>query len=100
MSVVRRQTRLRKEYLYRKSLEGKEKSAYERKLMAMTAEGRSSAMILALLPPAFTLLIFIGDRKYLSQLTNSSMGHSILIIAGVMYLLGVVWVRRLVNPKG
>jgi tight adherence protein B len=78
----------------------RQQSAYERKLMAMTAEGRSSAMILALLPPAFTLLIFIGDRKYLSQLTNSSMGHSILIIAGVMYLLGVVWVRRLVNPKG
>lgn len=31
MSTIRRQTRLRKEYLYRKSLEGKEKAAYERK---------------------------------------------------------------------
>jgi len=57
-------------------------------------------MILALLPPAFTLLIFIGDRKYLMQLTDSAMGHTILIVAAVMYLLGVVWVRRLVNPKG
>jgi len=37
MSVVRRQTRLRKEYLYRKSLEGKEKSAYERKRLIRTA---------------------------------------------------------------
>ena len=37
MSVVRRQTRLRKEYLYRKSLEGMEKSAYERKRLIRTA---------------------------------------------------------------
>lgn len=34
---VRRQTRLRKEYLYRKSLEGKEKAAYERKRLIRTA---------------------------------------------------------------
>lgn len=38
MSVpIRRQTRLRKEYLYRKSLEGKEKAAYERKRLIRTA---------------------------------------------------------------
>ena len=37
MSVVRRQTRLRKEYLYRKSLEGKEKAVYERKRQLRTA---------------------------------------------------------------
>lgn len=29
--MLRRNARLRKEYLYRKSLEGKEKAAYERK---------------------------------------------------------------------
>jgi len=78
----------------------RQQSAYERKLLAMTAEGRSSATILALLPPAFTLLIFIGDRKYLMQLSDSAMGHTILIVAAIMYLLGVIWVRRLVNPKG
>jgi len=34
---IRRQTRLRKEYLYRKSLEGKDKAAYERKRLIRTA---------------------------------------------------------------
>jgi U3 small nucleolar ribonucleoprotein protein IMP4 len=34
---VRRNVRLRKEYLYRKSLEGKEKAAYERKSAIRTA---------------------------------------------------------------
>jgi U3 small nucleolar ribonucleoprotein protein IMP4 len=29
--MIRRNTRLRKEFLYRKSLEGKEEAAYERK---------------------------------------------------------------------
>lgn len=43
---IRRQTRLRKEYLYRKSLEGKEKAAYERKRLIRTAlQGACFGMI-------------------------------------------------------
>jgi hypothetical protein len=34
---LRRQVRLRKEYLYRKSLEGKDKAAYERKRLIRAA---------------------------------------------------------------
>lgn len=38
--MIRRNARLRKEYLYRKSLEGKDKAAYERKLtMRKALEG-------------------------------------------------------------
>ena len=37
MSSVRRNVRLRREYLYRKSLEGKEKATYERKRLIRTA---------------------------------------------------------------
>ena len=35
--MLRRNARLRKEYLYRKSLEGKEKAAYERKRLIKRA---------------------------------------------------------------
>jgi hypothetical protein len=37
--MIRRNARLRKEYLYRKSLEGKEKAAYERKRKIRQARG-------------------------------------------------------------
>lgn len=41
--MLRRQTRLRKEYLYRKSLEAREKTAFEKKQALKTAlqEGRA-----------------------------------------------------------
>lgn len=35
--MIRRNARLRKEYLYRKSLEGKEKATYERKRLIRKA---------------------------------------------------------------
>lgn len=44
--AARRASRMRKEYLYRKSLEGKEKAEYERKVKireAMAGEGESSS---------------------------------------------------------
>ena len=41
--MIRRNTRLRREYLYRKSLEGKERQAYERKRKIREAlEGEST----------------------------------------------------------
>jgi hypothetical protein len=47
--MLRRNIRLRKEYLYRKSLEGKEKEQYERKRQIRTAlEG--TGIIASLIP--------------------------------------------------
>lgn len=44
--MLRRNVRLRKEYLYRKSLEGKERAVYERKRLVKKAlEGRFSQIL-------------------------------------------------------
>lgn len=44
--MLRRNVRLRKEYLYRKGLEGKERAAYERKrLIRKALEGKLEACI-------------------------------------------------------
>jgi U3 small nucleolar ribonucleoprotein protein IMP4 len=51
MSGLRRNIRLRKEYLYRKSLEGKERDDYERRLKVKKALAGEW-----LCPPLFTLL--------------------------------------------
>ncbi len=49
--MLRRNVRLRKEYLYRKSLEGKEKAEYERKRLVKKAlEGAASPAARALSP--------------------------------------------------
>lgn len=44
--MIRRNARLRKEYLYRKSLEGKEKATYERKRLIRKALDGEAARVL------------------------------------------------------
>ena len=74
-------------------------SQYERKLSAMTAEGRSSSRMLALLPPAFAGLSYLADPGYIGRLTTDPLGRILLGISVTLWLLGVLWVRRMVAPK-
>jgi tight adherence protein B len=74
-------------------------AAYQQKLQSMTAEGRSSALILGLLPPAFALLSFVADPMYARKLYTDPMGQVMVFMATGFYVTGVVWVRRLVSPK-
>ena len=77
----------------------RQQSAYAQKLQAMTAEGRSSALILAMLPPAFAGLSYVADPGYAKRLYTDSMGQLLLLVAVAFYLTGVMWTRRLVAPK-
>jgi tight adherence protein B len=74
-------------------------AAYQQKLQSMTAEGRSSALILGLLPPAFAALSFVADPMYARKLYTDSMGQVMVFMATGFYVTGVIWVRRLVSPK-
>lgn len=74
-------------------------AAYQQKLQSMTAEGRSSALILGLLPPAFALLSFVADPQYARKLYSDPLGQVMVTIAAAFYLVGILWVRRLVSPK-
>ncbi len=77
----------------------RQQSTYERKLLAMTSEGRSSARMLAMIPPIFTAMAFVTNPKYAGQLTSTSMGRMITLAAAGLYIFGLLWVRRLVDPK-
>lgn len=74
-------------------------AAYQQKLQSMTAEGRSSALILGLLPPAFAVLSYLADPAYARKLYTDTMGQVMVIAAATFYITGVLWVRRLVTPK-
>ena len=70
---------------------------YQRKLQAMTAEARVSAVILALLPPAFVAMILLFSPGYLAKLFTPGVGLIISMIAVTMYMSGILWVRKLMN---
>ncbi len=73
-------------------------NVYERKLSAMTSEGKSSAKMLAALPPAFLVLAWLGDPGYVGVLWNDPAGQKVGFAAIGLWLLGVVWIRRLISP--
>lgn len=77
----------------------RQQSQYERKLQAMTAEGRSSSRMLGALPIVFVLLAYMADPTYIGRLLTDPLGQGMALVALTLYLLGMFWIRRLVNPE-
>ena len=77
----------------------RQQTQYERKLQAMTAEGRSSSRMLGGLPVVFVLLAWLADPTYIGKLISNPLGQGMAIAALALYVLGMLWIRRLVNPE-
>ena len=74
------------------------RSSYQARLRALTAEGRQSAKLLAVLPGAFGLLAMLSDPGYAHMLFYDSGGRVVTIIAVTLWVIGIMWTRRLVRP--
>ena len=72
---------------------------YEHKLKSMTAESRSNARTLGALPPAFVVISMMINPGYLSQVGGSPLGRFMMLVAFILYVLGFVWINRLINPN-
>ncbi len=67
------------------------------KIQALTAEGRFSALILALLPFVVFTALTILNRKYIDTLFKEPMGTYFIGIALLNILLGVLWMRKIIR---
>jgi tight adherence protein B len=65
------------------------------KLRGLTAEGRASAVVLALLPIAMTLLLRVLNPEYLVPLAATSGGHKIVLVAATLWGGGLLWLYGL-----
>lgn len=74
------------------------RAGYQTRLRALTAEGRQSARLLALLPGAFFALTMASDPSYANLLVGDSGGRMILLVAVGLWIAGLVWTRKLVRP--
>jgi len=75
------------------------RSQYHAKLRALTAEGRASAKMLAVMPLAFAVLAAVIDPRYATTLLQTSGGHVVLAVTVLLWLLGIVWTQRLVHAE-
>jgi tight adherence protein B len=75
----------------------RERERLHRQVKSLSAEGRLSAWILALLPLAFTSYLVIARPDYLRPLYTTSQGQVMLLIAVTLLAIGVLWLSRVVK---
>jgi tight adherence protein B len=68
-----------------------------RDVNSLTAEGRMSAIILALLPIGLGLFMWASNPEYMSPLGNTGMGQALLGLATVSALIGFVWMKKTIT---
>jgi len=74
------------------------RASYQARLRALTSEGRQSAKLLALLPGAFGVLAMASDKSYVDILIHDGGGRLIGLLALGLWVMGILWTRRLVRP--
>lgn len=75
----------------------RERAFLRRQVKALSAEGRLSAYILIALPILVGAWFFYSDPKYMRPLYTTVPGLIMFVGAGVLIVLGALWMRKLIN---
>ena len=70
---------------------------FGRKVRTLSAEGRLSAWILALVPILLFGMLWITTPTYLPPLLQNPTGQKMLIFACVMMVVAIFWMRRIIR---
>jgi tight adherence protein B len=70
---------------------------FYRKVRTLSAEGRMSAWVLALVPLGLFALISYTSPGYLPVLTHDPLGRKLITAAVALGLVGVLWIRKLLR---
>lgn len=71
-----------------------------REFLAATAETRFTAVTFAVLPPGLALYMVTINEQYSRVLMHTDTGHTMLIVAGVLQLLGMILIWRMIQGVG
>ena len=69
----------------------------QRKVKTLSAEGRLSAWILALVPLVLFAVIWVTSPDYLPMLLEDEVGQKMIIYGAVSGVIGIFWVRRVIR---
>jgi len=68
-----------------------------REVRALTAEGRISAIVLALLPIGLGVVMYSMNREYMNVLLHDGFGQVLLIGAGILAGIGFWWMKKTIE---
>ena len=75
----------------------RERAMLRRQIMVLTSEGRLSAWVLALLPIAIGLYMGAANPDYIGVLFEETIGWVMLAVAAALLVLGMLWMRKIVD---
>jgi tight adherence protein B len=77
----------------------RERNQIRRQVKALSAEGKLSAIVLMALPFGVTAFISMTNPAYIGRFTESLMGYAMLGAAGLMLVVGGLWLKKTVAIK-
>jgi tight adherence protein B len=75
----------------------RERARIQREVKVLTAQGKLSGILIALLPLFLIAALLVLNPEYFNVLVSDSRGIIMLIVAGVMEIVGFMVIRRLTN---
>ncbi len=70
---------------------------FHRKVKTMSAEGRMSAWVLALIPLGLLAFLMVANPSYLSVLLDDELGQKMVAFAAVWSIIGIYVIRRIIR---
>jgi len=70
---------------------------FQRKVRTLSAEGRMSAWVLAMIPFVLFMGLMVTSPDYLTPLITEPTGIKIISIAFVLIIIGIFWLRRIIR---
>jgi len=68
-----------------------------REILSLTAEGRLSAWVLGIFPPAFAVILFVIQPDYMKTLFSEAIGIIAVGVSAVMAGVGFLWLRKMMR---
>lgn len=69
----------------------------EEKIRSLTAENRTSARYMALMPAVVLVIYYFIDPSWVQTLVEETWGLFLLLIAIALNLIGFLWIRKIVT---
>ena len=77
----------------------RERERVRRQVRVLSAEGRLSAWVLGGLPPLFALYLILVRPSYIKPLFTDPIGIAMLVTVGLIFTVGVFWMRKVVRVE-
>jgi tight adherence protein B len=69
------------------------------KIKALSSEAKTSAMVLASLPPGVMSMVYLSSPEYIMPLFNTTVGNFMLAVGACWMTTGVLVMRKMINFK-